>query len=99
VDSETKPVESFVGMKGMISNGKGTETDVTFSLYCSQVYKYGEPVDVVADGFCRVSNESDVLDELFNDGTAVFLSSDGLEADIKLTSPGAFTVIGQILKK
>ena len=99
MNSGSKSVESFVGKKGRISNGRGTETDVTFSLYCSQAYDHGKPGDVLSDGFCRISNESDILNEFFKDGTTMFLSSAEVEAKIQLTSPCTFLVIGSILKK
>jgi hypothetical protein len=99
VDAENKLVQSFVGLRGRISNGRGTETDVTFSLYCYQVYDCGMPVEVLAEGLCRVSDRTNVLHELFHDGEIVSLSSVELEASIQLTSPGTFLVFGPIIKR
>ena len=62
---------------------------MTFSLYCNNGYN---------SGLCRVSDKSNVLRELFNGGMSVKLSSAILEATIKLTSPGTFNVVGQVLK-
>jgi hypothetical protein len=100
VGSQTKPIRAFIGLLGKISNGKGMNTRVTFSLYLSQnnIFK-GEPGSNSSQGLCRVSDEEGVLTELFNAGTPVFLSSDELEATILLTSPGSFHVVGSIVRK
>ena len=76
---------SHIGVRGIISNGRGLETPVTFSLYPNS--------DETADGFCRVSDESNVLYELFNSGKHMRLCGDKLDVMIVLTSEGTFRVI------
>jgi hypothetical protein len=99
VDSETELVQSFIGLSGEISNRKGTDIHVTFSIYLSLHYINGEPDSTSAEGLCRASDDVGILAELFSVGTPVFLSSSEFEATILLTSPGSFQVVGSISRK
>jgi len=77
--------ECYVGIRGKISNEMGKEAVVTFSLYPN-------PGDS-ASGYCRVSDGSNALYELFDSGTKARLFSDELEVTILLTSEDSFRVI------
>jgi hypothetical protein len=83
--------ECYIGVRGTISNGMGKETPVTFSIYPN--------LGKAADGFCRVSEESNVLHELFDSGNNLHLYGEELDATILLTSEGTFRVIEAIAKK
>jgi len=85
------PTKSYVGEQGMISNEHGVETVVTFSLYPNS--------GKTAGGFCRVSDGSEFLHELFDSGNVVRLSSGKLDVPIVLTSGSTFRVIGCIPKQ
>lgn len=87
--------ESYVGVQGTISDGKGKTTVVTFSLYPNS----DAPGTGWTDGLCRVSDESNVLHELFYSGHAILLFKDDLEVTILLTSEYTFTVVGPIIKQ
>ena len=85
--------ESYVGVQGKISDGKGKTTVVTFSLYPNS----DVPGTEWTDGLCRVSDESNVLHELFYSGHEVLLFKDELEVPILLTSEYTFRVVGPIV--
>ena len=95
----SRPIQSFIGLCGRISDGIGKESRVTFSLYPYQKFVNGESGEVSANGLCRVSDGSSVLGEFFNAGNPLFLSSDELEAKVHLTSSDTFVVIGSIIPK
>ena len=73
--------EHYIGARGIIFNRSGMETPVTFSLYPD-----------TADGFCRVSDGSNALSELYNSGNKVRLYGKNLDVTIVLTSDYTFRV-------
>ena len=79
--------ECHVGVRGVIFHGGGLETPVTFSLYPD-----------TADGFCRVSDESNVLQELYNSGNKVRLYGKELDVTIMLTSEYTFRVMSPTVR-
>jgi hypothetical protein len=99
MDTESKPIQSFIGLRGTISDGKGRGSRATFSLYRCQEFVNGEPEGVSANGVCRVSDGSTILEEFFNAGNPLFLVTDELEATVHLTTSGTFVVIGSIIQK
>jgi len=83
-------VRAVVNQPGRIHAGKDRTICVTFSVYEKLQSVYG---------FCRVSDGSNVLHELFIAGAPVLLTSPELEATIRLTAIHSFEVIGPIREK
>lgn len=99
MDGKTRQVEAFVNQSGSFRDLKGAETPVTFSLYMDQEFIQGIPREQSAEGFCRVSDGSNVLEALFIAGSSVVLSCREFETTVYLTSPCTFEVTGTVVRK
>ena len=99
MDCKTRQVEAFVNQSGSLRDLKGAETPVTFSLYMDQEFIQGIPREQSAEGFCRVSDGSNVLEALFIAGSSVVLSCREFETTVYLTSPCTFEVTGTVVRK
>jgi hypothetical protein len=95
----TRSIQAFVDKCGTLNDGTGHDIDVTFSLYRYREVVLGIPRKKAARGFCRISDGSSALEELFDAGTALHLSSEELDATIRLTSSSSFIVTGLVVEK
>ena len=94
-----KFAQAIMDQPGRIRDGNRIDIQVIFSLYRHEEFFYGEAGAKTVSGLCRVSDGSNVLDDLFRAGTPVCLSSDEVEVTVHFTSPMTFDVIGPVFDK